>query len=270
MNADCTFIIGTTHTVCQDYAIALNHAKGSYVVVSDGCSTSPATDIGSRLMVQAGSQALLNVDQDFRALHKSASGQALHWAQTIGLLPQSADATLLTVYCDGQDLIISASGDGVLILESRSGTRDVISISYPSGFPLYPTYAHQRERLDTWRANERAYKEVRHFRAASTFELVETSTSTNLTEVFRLPASDYLFAGVLSDGVNSFYKTEETATSRQTTSIPMEQVVAEILSFKSFAGAFVKRRAKKFANACAARGWCHADDLAIGAIYLGP
>jgi|SRR5215510_1906137 len=269
MNADCTFVIGTTHTVCQDYAIALNHSKESYVVLSDGCSTSPDTDIGSRLMVRAGSQALLNLDQDFTALHKAASGQALQWTQTIGLVPQSADATLLTVYCNGEELIIGVSGDGVIILESRSGTKDVFSISYPSGFPLYPTYAHQRERLDSWWANARAYKEVKHFRTGSTFELLETATSTDLTEVFRLPASDYVFAAVLSDGVHSFYKTQATATSRLTTSIPLDQVVTEIASFKSFAGAFVGRRAKKFASVCAAKGWHHSDDLAIGAIYLG-
>jgi len=270
MNADSVFMIGTTHTICQDYSTSSDLLKASFVVISDGCSTSPETDIGARLMVRATAERLIKqTHDDLPALHQEAAGQALKWAQSIGLPPQSVDATLLTLYCDGEDLIIGASGDGVVILQSHSRMRDVYSISFPSGFPLYPTYSFQGDRLAAWHANENAYKEVKHFQGDSTLDLVEAVTSSDLTEVFREKASDYEYAVVFSDGIHSFYERQETRTSRLLNAIAMDQVIEEIVSFKSGTGAFVERRAKKFASRCRVKGWHHFDDLAIGAIYLG-
>ena len=51
MNANCAINIGSTHALCQDYALARN--DGPYVILSDGCSSSPDTDVGSRLLVKA-------------------------------------------------------------------------------------------------------------------------------------------------------------------------------------------------------------------------
>src|SRR6476659_1428102 len=64
MNADATINIGATHALCQDYVIA----KDRHVILSDGCSSSPDTDIGARLLVKA-------LEQN---LSKSAGIEALH------------------------------------------------------------------------------------------------------------------------------------------------------------------------------------------------
>ncbi|HYO91642.1 MAG TPA: hypothetical protein VEQ40_08400, partial [Pyrinomonadaceae bacterium] len=69
MNADSAFLIGATHAVCQDYAVAGNGTPDEraavsnlqanpYVILSDGCSSSPDTDIGARLLVKAAEQVL--------------------------------------------------------------------------------------------------------------------------------------------------------------------------------------------------------------------
>jgi len=273
MNADSAFMIGTTHSVCQDYAFARNVSDCSYVIVSDGCSSSPDTDIGARLIVRAATQLLTNSSaDDTEALHKEASGLALEWTDNLGLPPQSVDATLLTAHSHGPDLIIGATGDGVVILESLSGALDVYSISFPSGFPLYPAYEHQPERLLAWQLNQDAHKEIRHFHAAgmlTPFELAQKVLSTNLTETMRIRANKYKQVSLISDGVHSFYKTQDSATSKRVTSIPMDQVLSQVVAFKGSQGAFVARRAKKFSKHCELTGWHHADDLAIGAIYLG-
>ena len=44
--SDSYFKIGKTHLICQDYAL---HSEG-HISLSDGCSSSPNTDIGSRLL----------------------------------------------------------------------------------------------------------------------------------------------------------------------------------------------------------------------------
>jgi len=46
-------------------------------------------------------------------------------------------------------------------------------------------------------------------------------------------------------------------------------VLNEFWSFKNSHGAFVERRMKRFKKDTHAKGWQHADDLAIGVIHLG-
>ena len=58
MTADAYFAIGRTHDVCQDYALASDDVPKTWALVSDGCSSSPASDIGARLLGRAAAHAL--------------------------------------------------------------------------------------------------------------------------------------------------------------------------------------------------------------------
>jgi hypothetical protein len=286
MNADSTFIIGATHTVCQDYAVAWNGLPGEqvtdtrlpatpYVVLSDGCSSSPDTDIGARLLVKSAETVFLNSfnpsADDLAAAHKESARRALTWASLMGLRPQAVDATLLTVHLKGDELIVGCSGDGVIVLQSRMGSLDVYAISYPSGYPLYPGYAHQPERLRALEENGGLGKEVKHFSCASFEErllLQGTSTSTSPTEVVAVKASDYKLAVILSDGVNSFCAIQQTDTSKRVESISLEVTLKELVSFKTVRGSFVGRRVKRVMKDYLMKGWQQMDDLAVGALHL--
>lgn len=287
MNADSAFHIGASHAVCQDYSLAgerppsaspaeLNGRTSAYVILSDGCSSSPDTDIGARLLVKAAEQALNAVGEaasrDPAELHREAAGRALGWAELMHLRPQAVDATLLTAHLDGDELILACTGDGVICLQSATGAIDVYSISYPSGYPLYPSYQHQPERLLAWQAGELSGKEVKHFRGASIespLRLKDTRKADSPTEVLTVAASAYRCAALFSDGIHSFYSAEQTETSKSAQAIPAEDVLCGFISFKSVRGAFVGRRMKKFLQDCRARGWRHMDDLAIGALHPG-
>src|SRR5215208_7219869 len=101
MNANSVFNIGATHAVCQDYVIARSRAPhgGPYVVMSDGCSSSPDTDVGARLLVKAIDQMLVRTaPRDVCKLHKECARTALGWAELIGLPAQAVDATLLSAH----------------------------------------------------------------------------------------------------------------------------------------------------------------------------
>jgi hypothetical protein len=50
MKADSYFEIGSTHQVCQDYALAYASDDFAYAIMSDGCTSSLNTDIGARLV----------------------------------------------------------------------------------------------------------------------------------------------------------------------------------------------------------------------------
>ena len=283
MNADSAFNIGVAHAVCQDYAIAGNgraHQEGNsraspYVVLSDGCSSSPDSDIGARLLVKAAelrlrARMVLSARQLADA-HRESARHALIWARRLGLASQAIDATLLTAHLNNDDLILACSGDGVIVLKSWTGALDVYAINYPSGYPLYPSYAHQRERLQALKQEGRTCKEVRHYRGVSSGEsihLEETDISNTLTEVFSVKSSEYRCAAVVSDGIHSFFTTHNTETSKRVEGIPMESLLNELVSFKTVHGLFVGRRLKSFLKECQSKGWQHRDDLAIGALHL--
>lgn len=259
MNADSAFVIGATHAVCQDYAVA----SGAYAILSDGCSTSPDTDIGARLLVKA-AERLLNIDGNAAGWHENAALLALSWTKSIEMPDQSIDATLLTAYVSGNQLLVSCSGDGVIVTESHDGALDVYVIAYPSGFPLYPAYLHQPERLEALVSTGRSCKEMKHFRSSSISEplqLESTASDDSTIQNFSFKSSDYKFVALASDGVHSFRKQVEP--------VPMSQVLRELFSFKSLHGAFVARRVKRFLKDCVARGWQHADDLSLAVVHLG-
>ena len=276
MNADSVFNIGATHAVCEDYVIARtpdSRDAGPYVILSDGCSSSPDTDIGARLLVRALDQMLIgDQTREPGELHREATCTALGWAELIGVPAEAVDATLLSAHLEGDELIVACSGDGVIVLESHAGGLDVYAISSPSGYPFYPAYVHQAVRLAEMIENRRSVKELKHFRRESpdsAFELLEVTTSEALTEMFTLDANDYKYVGIASDGLNSFFRTQPSATGKKLEPVCLIDVLGHFWSFKNSHGAFVERRLKKFKKDAEARSWDHADDLSLGVIYLG-
>ena len=271
MNANSAINIGATHSLCQDYVIA--QSDGPYVILSDGCSSSPDTDIGARLLVKAAENILTGQEvDDVEQLHKEAARLALGWAGSIGVPAQAVDATLVTVQVSRESLTVACSGDGVILLESREGILDLFRISSPSGYPFYPAYLHQAERFEELVSNGRTTKEIKHFRRDSAnrhFELIDVITSDSPTEVFRLNASDYKYAAVASDGIDSFFHTQQSASGKRVENVSLLDVLEEFWSFKNRHGAFVERRLKRFMKDTLANGWQHADDLSIGVIHLG-
>jgi serine/threonine protein phosphatase PrpC len=258
MNADSTINIGSTHTLCQDYAIARNE----YVILADGCSSSPDTDIGARLLVKALDQ-IIEKPTAIDELHKEAARLALGWANMIALPPESVDATLLSIHITANELIVACSGDGVIMLESQTGILDVYVISSPSGYPFYPSYVHQPERLAELVNNNR------HTRSIKNFSSNIVTTIDSLTVTFKLNVADYKYAAVASDGINSFFHTQQATNGKRVEPVGLSDVLDEFWSFKNSHGAFVERRMKRFRKDTHARGWQHADDLAIGVIHLG-
>jgi hypothetical protein len=274
MNADSSFVIGASHQVCQDYAVSRNASGTSpYAILADGCSTSPDTDIGSRLLVKAVEQMLSsNTDLEPAALHQNAAGHALSWARLLDLRAQSVDATLLTAYMSGDEVLVSCSGDGVVVAESNQGCLDVYAVSYPSGYPFYPTYLHQPERLEALLSTDRAIRELKHYRSPSITEMLQLASATSCdspTQVLKFKTSDYKYIAILSDGIHSFLSTHETITGKRVQPLLMPEVIKELLSFKSLHGSFVARRVKRFLKDCHVRGWQHTDDLSLAVVHLG-
>lgn len=280
MNADSAFIIGKSHAVCQDYAVAgsLRGADGdemSYGIVSDGCSSSPDTDIGARLLTKAAERLIRDCgdadDLTREQFFEQAAQAALEHARLAGIEPAAVDATLVAICAQNGRLVAACYGDGAIALKSRAGYIDVYSIAFAGNCPRYPSLALQPARLKAFEALDANTKEVSHARLTTLGNLlfVENHTVSSAIEVISRPTSELEYAAVMSDGVGSLVQVTAEETGQRVEPVDLNIVVRDLVAFKTPAGAFVQRRLQRFAGQCQKQHRRNADDIAVAAIYLG-
>lgn len=276
MNSDCGFFIGTDHKVCQDYAVARNNPDGSYVIIADGCSSSPDTDIGARFLVKAAESFIYQIEvgrdplRSLQLYHEQSARFAALSMKFLRLDPSCLDATILTIKAVDGMFTASCYGDGVVAMARLDGKVDVYSVEFVEGYPQYVSYtldALRRNQFDAQKTTN--FKEVTHQVIPDTEPNAIVDVSPNVIEFHTGSAKDYYCVAVLSDGVHSFTETVENGSSITTRSVPMSEVVAQLLAFKSTKGDFVYKRLQAFEKTCLTKGWQHHDDLSLGVVYLG-
>jgi len=256
MHADSAYVIGHGHKVCQDYARHGRINGLDYAIVSDGCSSSPDTDIGARLLVLTTELNLQYCsEQGFteRAI-LDISRHALYAAgfPPITLDPRCLDATLLVAVAWRDAISILAGGDGVIACLDQYDHVAIWDIEAPDNHPRYPNYLNDIIR--------RKIVESGQPWTVSGPDGVEMCTPK--VEAFYTAFTGQKVVAVFSDGVKSFVDADRKP-------IPFEAIVRELLDFKYMTGQFVQRRMQKFLKAAAQRGWQHFDDLSMAAIYTG-
>ncbi len=276
MNSHSAYVIGKAHAVCQDYAVAKVEGATAYAIVADGCSSSPDTDMGARLLVKSAERSIVapcKRDALFhQAEHEAAARQALRYARALQLSPQSVDATLLTIKVSGARFSATCYGDGSIALQSRTGRLDVYSISFADGYPRYPVYAAQPERQRFLETRAMNLKDVTHYSLVggdTAAVQIDRRTSDDLLETFSGDVRDYRLIAALTDGFNSFVRVTQSETSKRVEPIGLEKLIGNLLSFKNTNGEFVRRRLNKFLSDAQKNNWQHQDDLGIAVVYLG-
>jgi hypothetical protein len=261
LQADSYFALGKTHTVCQDYAAIQQDFGGVALAVSDGCSSSPDTDFGSRFLVR-GAFNTSYPSLDIQRVLKAA--QEAHRA--LGLEGTCLDATLLFAWVSEGLLSVRAYGDGVVFIRFKDGRSMTWDISFPGQAPAYPNYLTDSYRLETY---------LKH---VSKREMVVTETPGNTTLVsepiqrenwsfdLQFPLSEIRSVMLCSDGVSSFRR---MTTSGALESVPLQEVMAQVTSVKSPNGEFMVRRMRKFLyDFCPKNGWIHEDDVSVAGLVV--
>lgn len=261
MNTDAYFTIGSSHTVCQDYA----RAGQGYAFVSDGCSGSPDTDIGARLLV-LGAANLYQQSKMFDL--NNATRKALLFLPE-GVSRQCLDATLLSLTQWGGDVLLGVAGDGVYAALRRDGVLEVMEIEFSGNAPAYPIYLFEPERLQRYLSQtgwgvRRTRKYLDGRLVGETSEQLRESGMCGHFAAF--PCKDYRAVFAFTDGVHSFQRKNENGIEP----VPMLEVVQHLTAIKSFTGQFMQRRVRAFLDRhCKQHGWTHYDDLGCAAIDLG-
>ena len=264
MQADAFFRMGSTHAVCQDYATHTKIGDVTFVAVADGCSSSPDTDFGARLLTRAFAES---VEQLPWQTSRSVALAAQRMSVALGLPKESLDSTLLTVTQrhDEGPLLIQQFGDGAVLYRSHTGWH-YESVDFDKNAPNYPRYSLCEN-------DSLAYNEfVGHATitrgekgADGIWKTWSTVVPLDEHRAMRLTLSTEAcdVALVMTDGVHSFQDAGGMP-------VPVEAVLDELIAFKGYAGQFVARRCMRFLDkTCAERGWKHADDFAVAGIYVG-
>ncbi len=288
MNTDCAFYIGTTHNICQDYALAGNNS----IVVSDGCSGSPSSDIGSRVLSITAMNKMAELDGLQNFDEKECILLARPAIKILNMPNECLDATLLAAVSYGDSVQAMCCGDGVIAIKTRDKDMIIINRVYENNYPYYINYLYdQTGRFKNWEQNhceEKIYAsninkdgEVVRFEKELKYNSRINSIDGGDIGVFRqidlnhrimieiTDKKDIEYIAIMSDGVHSFYETIMTDTSRCNKSLNYIDVVKELLSFKNFNTSFVQRRINKFRKNCAKKNWGNADDVSLAVIYTG-
>ena len=259
MHADSAFVMGMGHRVCQDYARAGAYGFSphlTYGIVSDGCSSSPDTDVGARLLALTAERLFQGYYEEGRfTINLPRVARVAESARDIFFptLPcEALDATLLTVMADRPDrALVCCMGDGVIAAKNWDGALRIWDVEAPDGYPRYPNYLNHVARRELVEAG---VPWIVRFPGGGEYH-------TSKVVPFEQPVEGAAVVAIFSDGVRSF-------TDAERRPIPAEEVVAELMAFKGYQGAFVQRRLYAFLKAAAKRGWRHEDDVAMAAIDM--
>ncbi|MCK5616440.1 protein phosphatase 2C domain-containing protein [Candidatus Pacearchaeota archaeon] len=276
MNSDSYFQIGHSHRICEDYALSGTTKDGGYyAVIADGCSQSKEhdpnakTDIGARILAHC-AVAVINevfgyVMPSTKHTHRIIGGLTINRAQRtikdLGLPQSSLDATLIITVAllHGEPLVLFY-GDGTVVFE-KDGIETQYDVSYPSGAPYYLSYLLDDKRREGYFAKfGDVYKIEKH-------GLTNKLTVEDTCEEFSIKEDEVLFqeeadtVTITSDGIETF---EYLKASDE----PLPAEIAEVTTFVSKRGEYVKRNMLWLASRNAKRGIVHQDDFSMASISL--
>lgn len=258
MNANSTFQIGKDHTVCEDYALSGIKGDLAYAIVCDGCSASPDVDFGARCLAMSAKRELRLNDDVLAFDGKKAIANAERIIEVFPYIsPSFLDATLLVACLNKKHLTLYMYGDGVMV--HRSKDRLVSAhVQLPSGAPDYLSYHLDPLRKESYLKMEDNEKKI---------TLRENDTESTRTYepfnpfIYDCQVSDGDTISVISDGINSFRRADNTA-------VDWRELVNEFTGFKNFEGEFVLRRISAFKRKFTKENWHHFDDISIASIVV--
>lgn len=264
---DSYYTIGRMHRFCQDYGCQ-GLQPFPYLILADGCSASPNSDLGARLLVLNARQMLPRfvsaADASERLAHHWRLGRrivrrAARQARVLGLSDGILDATLLIAWCDGATVHIHLYGDGCIAVRRADGGIATLQIEYAENAPYYLSYLLHPQR---WQFYQEAIGDPALAQSVSYWnEAGETTRREpfDTPSVFSFDLVAFPVVAIATDGLDSFVDAE---TSQK---LDLLTVAREMLDFRNLDGAFVQRRLRETLIEYAQRRVFCCDDIGFGA-----
>lgn len=283
MNTDCYFTTGKIHSVCQDYALAINDIH-PFAILSDGCGSSKFTDIGSRILTHALAKGFheSNLDSfiknfnwhtfyDYFDGHLKKTLSVADFIRASLYLPSEClDATLLAIYPLFNEALVLFVGDGVFAYLTKDKKKIIVyDIEYKTNAPEYLSYDLDLFRKKAFLKEFSSVKTLTKYYIAldSGESKISKESENDLQDKFlywRLPFDEFSSLVLFSDGLKSFRKEAFDAQQQ----ISFLELIPEFLNFKSMAGTFIRRRAKRCLENLSSRKIIHLDDFSIAGLHV--
>lgn len=265
---DCHYCIGAAHLFCQDYAI---HATQPFphIILADGCSAAPNSDIGARLLVLNAQHLLaqfaaIGDDMEAHSAQHWPLGQRLvrraaRHARMLGVDADVLDATLLIAWCQEGKVYVHLYGDGCIAVRNSEGAVAVLQVEYADNAPYYLSYLLDAERDAMYR------EQVADLRTAQTIHYWQQSGTSyrpqllDTPSVFRFDLNVSHTVAVATDGLYSFVNLESGER------LSLLNAAERFLDFTNIEDEFVKRRTYEALNEYRQQQIVNLDDVGWGA-----
>ena len=264
INTDHYVIGKNRHRPCEDYAIS-GLEPFPYVIVSDGCSSSPGSHIGAMLLTLAARRRMQEMIRageifDYEAFGKSAIGEAASVSRSLCLPDTVLDATLLIAWVTEDQISVFVYGDGFIIAKRPDESLPrIVEISFESNAPHYLSYQLDDARNRRYGIEMAGKKIIRSLGNGFDESL---SIAYDAPVQYCFPMQEFSTVLIASDGLSSFAGSSGT--------VPAAELIREFTAFRNYAGEFLKRRAKRVITACEKKSVIQTDDVSLGAIYCSP
>ncbi len=264
---DAYYTIGRLHLFCQDYAL-YGEEPVPHLILADGCSAAPDSDLGARLLVLNARRLLP------RFAHAANEGERLarHWplgqrivrraarqVRDLGLDRTVLDATLLVAWCDGTTVHVHLYGDGCLAVRRADGGVATIQVEYAENAPYYLSYLLDPERWALYQEaiGKPATAQNIHYQSDAGESIRQERFDT--PTVFSFDLATFPVVAVATDGLHSLVAAETGAR------LDLRTVARAMLDFPNLDGAFVQRRLYETLIEYAQQQVFNVDDIGLGA-----
>jgi len=301
MLTDSFFVQGTTHEVCEDYAV---HG-GDYAIISDGCSNAGGprihTDFGSRILTKAAEEHIYQ--DNVEAFLQGVSATSRTQQRAFPNLPDAClTATLGTLRKVGDSHRALLVGDGVVGGRRRDGRWKIHVVEFPGG-PYYLKYQMfgetpkwieqfgQTYKIHTYFGNIRSPEmefpewadqppSSKERMGAWSNHVTFSTQEQNFSVIkpyneFVFPADDYEFTFICSDGPEAFYIPVKSPRRKYNEPVCVLDVLRVLLDFVTVRPGFARLQSnwvfrQDKAGTFRRRNWLNGDDVAVGVIHENP
>lgn len=284
VSADHHFSIGHEHVhsgkPCQDHALSLATDSMACAVISDGCSTGGETDMGARVLTFATVAAVKAYDARYKgALAEQGVVAEVNTQQRIvlgtvrealGLARNDMLATCGYAFVTRDGAVMHLAGDGVTAIKYRDGHINFYNYNWGKA-PFYPQYREEH--------GGAGY--VREHGTPDTPALIEEAWcyTPGTENPFQKTGEQTLTVEVGMRGVTKVLSSESlhaeidaiavfTDGVLRVENVDWKEVVLALLSFKTTAGQFVKRRLNRALKDFRCHGKGPMDDIAYAVIHV--
>lgn len=254
INIDKMIKIGKTHELCED-AVITGMEPFPYLIVSDGCSSSEETHIGSNILAKSAEYIIKRsiFDYEFNKDFPATIGlniveRANNIIKEIPLDKSALDATLLISFIVNEKLYFLCYGDGNVIMKDN-GIEIYKTYSQKDNMPDYLSYFIDKKRMESYLdyAKEKNYKKETLSYSCE----IKNDAFNYVLEEYDVENLEYFI--ISTDGIESFF---DGKNFKKLKNIGLTQ-------FKNLNGLFLKRRLGKIIKENAKNNIFNQDDIGI-------